>query len=184
MNYLTNYYKNLAESLQEQVNELENLILEYKKSRTQRVDIHDVEDKGEDAPMIHGRVVTKKGNPAGKGAAKERSVSFYPSQAFKTIQNYPGHQEGDAWDIISNAGRPTIENNPIYANLRAKGPALEVKRGDIVAGLERGEPRPKGGHEKGKGKKTAKKREAMRKAGQQNESMTYLQRLLDDLDQE
>ena len=181
MNYLTNYYKNLAESLQEQVNQLENL-LEYKKSRTQHVDVHDVEDTREDAPILHGVVVTKKGNPAGKGAAKERSVSFYPSQAFKTIQNYPGHQESDAWDIISNAGRPTVEGNPIYANLRGKGPALEVDRREIFPGQERG-LRRKGHHEKGRGKKAAKKREAIRKAGQQNESMTYLQRLLAEADQ-
>lgn len=182
MNYLTNYYKNLSEQLQEQVNQLENLILEYRKTKTQRVDVHDVENTGEDAPMLHGRVVTKMGNPAGKGAAKERSVSFYPSDAFKTIKNYP-YQESDAWETIANWGRPSVENNPIYANLRGKGPALEVDSREIVTGQERG-IRGKGGSEKGKGKKAAKKREAMRKAGQQNESMTYLQRLLDDLDQE
>jgi hypothetical protein len=60
MNYLTNYYKNLSEQLQEELNNLENVILEYRKTKTQRVDITDIENDGEEVPLIHGRVVPKK----------------------------------------------------------------------------------------------------------------------------
>lgn len=158
MNYLTQYYKNLSEQLQQQVNFLEKTILEYRKPETRQVDVHDVENTGEESPMLHGRIVTKKGNPAGKGAAKERDVTFYPSDAFKTIQNYP-HQESDAWETITNWGRPTVEDNPIYANLMGKGPALEVKSNEIAE-----EPTKRGGSVKGTGKKFLKKEKAKRMA--------------------
>jgi hypothetical protein len=158
MDYLTNYYKNLSEQLQEQINRLENVILEYRKTATQYVDIHDIERTGEDVPMLHGRVVTKKGNPAGKGAAKERDVSFYPGMG--AMPNYSGNDEADAWEAISNSGRPTVENNPIYANLMGKGPAQEVKRGEVSDTEER----RRGHSEKGTGKKVKKKEQAIRKA--------------------
>jgi hypothetical protein len=161
MNYLTNYYKNLSEQLQEQVNHLENLILEYRKTRTQRVDIHDVERTGEDVPMLHGVVVTKKGNPAGKGAAKQKPVVFYPGMG--AMPNYPGAKHGqdeiDAWETITDSGRPTVEGNPIYANLMGKGPAQEVVRGEISSG----EKRRRGHSVKGTGQKEKKKKEAIRR---------------------
>ena len=159
MNYLTNYYKNLSEQLQEQVNQLENLILEYRKTKTQHVDIVDVERgyRGE-APLLHGRIVTKKGNPAGKGAAKERNVGFYPGMG--SMPNYPGNDEADAEETIYDWGRPSVENNPIYANLIGKGPAQEVKRGEIFdTDINR-----KGGSVKGTGKKVQKKEKAIRMA--------------------
>lgn len=155
MQYLTNYYKNLSEHLQEQVNYLENLILEYRKTSTQRVDIHDIERGGEDVPLIHGRIVTKKGNLAGKGAAKQRDVGFYPGMG--AMPNYVGHDEADAWEAISDTGRPTIEDNPIYANFMAKGPAQDVLRGEIFD-IER---RKRGHSVPGTGKKAAKKKQAI-----------------------
>jgi hypothetical protein len=162
MNYLTNYYKNLSEQLQEQVKQLEYLILEYRKTETQHVSAHDVERTGEDVPMIHGRVVTKKGNAAGKGAAKEKNVGFYPGMG--TMPNYPGAQhsqdEIDAWDTISNSGRPTVEGNPIFANLMGQGSPLEVKRNEIFDTEER----RRGNSEKGTGKKAMKKEKAIRAA--------------------
>jgi|694.fasta_scaffold52562_3 hypothetical protein len=159
MNYITNYYKNLSEQLQEQVNQLENLILEYKKTKTQRVDIVDVERgyRGE-APLLHGRIVTKKGNPAGKGAAKERDVAFYPGMG--SMPNYRGNDEADAEETIYDWGRPTVENNPIYANLVGKGPAQDVLRAEIFdTQINR-----KGGSVKGTGKKAQKKAKAIRSA--------------------
>jgi hypothetical protein len=161
MNYLTNYYKNLSEQLQEQVKQLEYLILEYRKTETQHVSAHDVERTGEDVPLIHGRIVTKKGNAAGKGAAKERDVSFYPGMG--AMPNYPGAKHGqdeiDAWDTISNSGRPTVEGNPIFANLMGQGSPLEVKRNEIdTEGHRRGNSVP------GTGKKVRKKEQAIRRA--------------------
>jgi hypothetical protein len=160
MDYITNYYKNLSKQLQEQVSQLENLILEYRKTKTQRVDIHDVERTGEDVPLLHGRVVTKQGNPAGKGAAKERNVGFYPGMGAMPNYGRAGQDEADAWETISNSGRPTAENNPIFANLMGQGPAQEVTRGEIFDT----EQRTRGGSVKGTGKKAQKKAKAIRSA--------------------
>ena len=158
MDSLTNYYRNLCEQLQQQVDYLENLF-EYRTTKTQRVDIVDVERgyRGE-APLLHGRIVTKKGNPAGKGAAKERDVAFYPGMG--SMPNYRGNDEADAEETIYDWGRPSIENNPIYANLIGKGPAQDVRRAEIFnTGRNR-----KGGSVKGTGKKARKKAKAIRSA--------------------
>jgi len=160
MNYLTNYYKNLSEQLQEELNNLENVILEYRKTKTQRVDITDIENDGEEVPLIHGRVVTKKGNPAGKGAAKERDVAFYPGMG--SMPNYGGGDEADAEEAIADWGRPTVDNNPIWANMMGRGPAQDVRRRELFNpnrfGPDRGHNRP------GTGQKAKKKAQAIRSA--------------------
>ena len=165
MNYLTNYYKNLSEQLQEELNNLENVILEYRKTRTQKVRIDDIGWEGEEVPLIHGTVVTKKGNPAGKGAAKDREVAFYPGMG--SMPNYgkgipSGTDEADAEEAIADWGRPTVENNPIYASLKGKGPAQDVRRGELFNpsrfGPDRGHNRP------GTGQKAKKKAQAIRSA--------------------
>ena len=156
-------YKKFVDEIDEQINYLanyrDNLILEYRKTKTQRVDIVDVERgyRGE-APLLHGRVVTKKGNPAGKGAAKERNVGFYPGMG--SMPNYPGNDEADAEETIYDWGRPSVENNPIYANLVGKGPAQDVRRAEI---FDTGR-NIKGGSVKGTGKKLKKKEKAIRSA--------------------
>jgi hypothetical protein len=156
-------YKKFVNEIDEQINYLanyrDNLILEYRKTKTQRVDIVDVERgyRGE-APLLHGRVVTKKGNPAGKGAAKERNVGFYPGMG--SMPNYPGNDEADAEETIYDWGRPSVENNPIYANIVGKGPAQDVLRAEI---FDTGRNR-KGGSVKGTGKKVQKKEKAIRSA--------------------
>ena len=156
MDYITNHYKNLCEQLQGRVNHLENLILEYRKKRISHVDIHDVERTGDDAPMLHGRIVTKHGNPAGKGAAKEKDIAFYPGMG--AMPNYRGFDDvADAWETITNSGRPTVQDNPIYANLMGKGPAQEVRTAEIFDN----ERRRRGHSEKGKGQKARKKRIAI-----------------------
>jgi hypothetical protein len=159
MDSLTNYYRNLCEQLQQQVDYLENLF-EYRTTKTQRVDIHDIERGHEDVPLIHGRVVTKKGNAAGKGAAKERNVGFYPGMGSMPNYGRAGQDEADAWETISNSGNPTAENNPIFANLMGKGPAQDVRRAEIF-NTERNR---KGGSVKGTGKKAQKKAKAIRSA--------------------
>ncbi len=54
MNYLTNYYKNLSEQLQEKINNLQKL-LETKDEDTVEVTIHDSDrDEGEFHPTIKG----------------------------------------------------------------------------------------------------------------------------------
>jgi hypothetical protein len=152
MNYLTNYYRNLSEQLQEKVNYLENLILEYKKKPIEKVDIRDVEVTGEDVPMLHGRIVTKRGNPAGKGAAKEKNVTFYPGMG--SMPNYSGNDEEDAWEIIRDTGNPTVENNPIYASMKGKGEPQEVRADEI---RQKGLDRVRGHSVPGTGQKVKKK---------------------------
>jgi hypothetical protein len=157
MDYLTQYYRNLCEQLQKEVDYLENLF-EYRTTKTQRVDIHDIERGHEEVPLIHGRIVTKKGNAAGKGAAKERNVGFYPGMG--SMPNYRGNDEADAEETIYDWGRPNVNDNAIYANLRGKGPAQDVLRAEIF-NTERNR---KGGSVKGTGKKARKKAKAIRSA--------------------
>jgi hypothetical protein len=159
MNYLTNYYKNLSEQLQEELNNLENVILEYRKTKTQKVSIEDIENVGEEVPLIHGRVVTKKGNPAGKGAAKDKAVAFYPGMGSMPNYGGGGTDEADAEEAIADWGRPTVENNPIYASLIGKGPAQDVKRAELFNPSRFGSN--KGGSVPGTGKKAKKKERAI-----------------------
>jgi hypothetical protein len=158
MNYLTNYYKNLSEQLQEQLNHLENVLLEYRKTKTQRVRVDDLEWDGNPVPLIHGTVVTKKDNPAGKGAAKTNPVAFYPGMG--SMPNYGGNDEADAEEILADWGRPNVADNALYASLKGKGPAQEVRRGEI---FDTSRSR-KGGSVKGTGKKVKKKEKAIRSA--------------------
>ena len=152
MDYLTNYYKNLSEQLQHRVNNLKQL-LEYRKKSTVHLDVVDVDPyTGEDVPRIMGTEVTKKGNPLGKGARKEKIFSVYPGMG--AIRNV-GDQEYLTRDIVSNSGRPTVQDNPIYASMLGKGPALEVGSGEVFH--NRSDMRRKGGSEPGMGKKFKKK---------------------------
>ena len=160
MNYLTQHYKNLSEQLQEQLNHLENLILEYRKTPTRKVSIGDIDWDGEEVPLITGRVVTQRGNPAGKGAAQDRAVGFYPGMG--SMPNYgkgipSGTDEADAEEAIADWGRPTVDNNPLYASLKGTGPAQDVRRRDLfVVDRDR-----KGGSVPGTGKKAMKKERAI-----------------------
>ena len=162
MNYLTNYYKNLSEQLQEELNNLENVILEYRKTRTQKVSIDDIGFEGESVPLITGTVVTKKGNPAGKGAAKDRAVAFYPGMGSMPNYGGGGTDEADAEEAIADWGRPTVEGNPIYASLKGKGPAQDVRRGELFDPSRFAKKR---GHSvTGQGQKVKKKEQAIRSA--------------------
>jgi hypothetical protein len=160
----SNQYESYSDKIDEQINHLTNLILEYRKTKTQKVRIDDIGWEGEEVPLIHGTVVTKKGNPAGKGAAKDREVAFYPGMG--SMPNYGGasvqNDVADAEEAIADWGRPTVENNPIYASLKGKGPAQDVRRGELFNpnrfGPDRGHNRP------GTGQKAKKKAQAIRSA--------------------
>lgn len=162
MNYLTNYYKNLSEQLQEKVNHLEQL-LEYREKRTVYLRPTNVDPyTNESVPRIQGIETTKKGNPLGKGARQEKSFSVYPGMgAIKGIGS-DSDVETFAWQTVSNSGRPTVENNPIYASMHDQGPPLQVNRGDLF--------RPdfdipiKGGSVPGTGKKLRQRNYAQRMA--------------------
>ncbi len=161
MDYLTNYYKNLSEQLQEKFNNLEQL-LEYRKKSTTYLDVVDVDPyTGEDAPRIIGTEVTKKGNPMGKGAKKEKTVSIYPGMG--AIQSMGSDQEELAWETVRDSGRPTVENNPIYASMHGKGPAIQVKTAELFQ--DSSDIRTKGGSIPGTGQKLRQKNYAQRMAG-------------------
>jgi len=163
MNYLTNYYKNLSEQLQEKVNHLEQL-LEYRERRTFYMRPTDIDPyTNESVPLISGRETTKKGNPLGKGARKEKTFSVFPGQ--ETIRGIGSDSDVEmlAWETVSDDGRPTVENNPIYASMHNQGPPLEVNRGDLVI---RDYHIPiKGGSVPGTGKKLRQRNYAQRMAG-------------------
>ena len=94
-----------------------------------------------------------------------------------------GNDEADAWETITNWGRPTVEDNPIYANLRGKGPAQEVRTGEIFSD----EGRRRGGSVKGTGQKVRKKNLAIAlakaKADRERlqEKVNHLQKILEDV---
>jgi hypothetical protein len=134
----SNQYEQYIHKIDEQINHLtshlRDVILEYRKTRTQKVSIDDIGWEGEEVPLITGTVVTKKGNPAGKGAAKDKAVAFYPGMG--SMPNYgkgvpSGTDEADAEEAIADWGRPTVENNPIYASMKGVGPAQDVRRGEL-----------------------------------------------------
>jgi hypothetical protein len=168
MNYLTNYYKNLSEQLQEQVNNLEQL-LEYRKKGTTYFDVLDINPYSGDktAPLVVGTEVTKKGNPRGKGAKKTETFSFYPGMG--AITNMGSNQEELAWGALGaevyrrgdggdNPGhftRTIHTNNPIYNSFRGMGPPLEVRSDQLFK--DTSDMRQKGGSVRGTGKKAKKK---------------------------
>jgi len=126
MNYLTNYYKNLSEQLQEQVNHLEALL---EKVKTRLIDVEDVEHVGQGEYTIVGRIA----DGGGKGAQKTRGVYFEPE-----------------------IGRP-MKDYRDAAKIGAE--PIEVPENELNI-----EPRSKGHHVPGRGKKAIKKALAIAKA--------------------
>lgn len=168
MDYLTNYYRNLSEQLQQQLNTLEQLF-EYRKRNTTYLDVVDVDPyAGEDVPRIIGTEVTKQGNPLGKGAKKTKTVSMYPGMG--AIQNMGSDQGELAWETVSDSGRPTVENNPIYASMQGKGSPLQVASGELFQ--DRTDMRLRGGSVPGTGKKLRQRNFAQRMAQLQNPQTT------------
>jgi len=159
-------YEEYINKIDEQINHLTNhltdVILEYRKTKTQKVSIDDIGWEGEEVPLIHGTVVTKKGNPAGKGAAKDKAVAFYPGMGSMPNYGGGGTDEADAEEAIADWGRPTVENNPIYASMKGKGPAQDVRRGELFDPSRFAKKR---GHSvPGQGQKVKKKEQAIRSA--------------------
>jgi hypothetical protein len=128
--------------------------LEYQTKKTTYLDVVDVDPyTGESVPRIIGTEVTKKGNPLGKGAKKTQTVSIYPGMG--AIKSMGSDQEELAWETVSDSGRPTVEDNPIYAGMMGKGPALEVGTAELFKDIT--DMRTRGHSEPGMGKKAKKK---------------------------
>jgi len=151
MNDLTNYYKNLSEQLQEQVNQLENMLDEARRMTrdirdvntgnmvpTRKVEIEDWDPyTGEDVPLVMGKYADNKG----KGSQKNRRVSFYPGSSL------PGEKRAkesmDASELGQNWAGPPGDNVFMSASQIGAAPldvsASEIKeirrkRGDSVKG--------------------------------------------------
>jgi hypothetical protein len=162
MNYLTNYYKNLSEQLQEQVNQLEALIAEAKRVdpktgkaiSTREIRVTDyLSDSGEDVPLVMGEYADGKG----KGAQKTKEVRMYPGRAFLDIPD--AHSEFKlAQDLGSDNPSTPPSENPIHQAIMT-GKTMDVNPGEVreVSGK-------KGGSRPGSGKKAMKKRLAINAA--------------------
>jgi len=148
MNYLTNYYKNLSEQLQEKVNHLENVLVEYqlktranKQSRTgERIPVRDVvlQDMYDDQFEV---------SPAkGKGAARERTGMMPATGVFP---QFGINQEQDY--VIDTAAPYMTDDNPIKRALRHGG-SIEADASQISMN-----PRERGRNVRGAGKKKLKK---------------------------
>jgi hypothetical protein len=79
-----------------------------------------------------------------------------------SMPNYSGHDEADAEEAIADWGRPTVDNNPIWANMMGRGPAQDVRRAELFNPSRFG---PNRGHSvPGTGQKAKKKAQAIRSA--------------------
>jgi hypothetical protein len=169
MNYLTNYYKNLSEQLQEQVNQLEALLAEAKKGvdkktgktvETRKIEVVDFDPyTGEDMPIIMGQYADGRG----KGAQKTRQVKFYPGYAFTDMSRE--EEEAYARDLDANQPLYSRDENPLARSMYKTGEALTVRADEVRHGEVR---ERKGGSVPGTGKKARDKRIAIALAKPQN----------------
>jgi len=115
MNYLTNYYKNLSEQLQEKVNHLQNLISEAQKE-TEDVIIDDAErDEGEYHPTLQGRLAK------GKGSKRGRQVNIEPGRAIVGVSKET--EINDAHELANG----DADKDNIYKT----GKAIKVNKSEI-----------------------------------------------------
>ncbi len=112
MNYLTNYYKNLCEQLQEKLNYLEKEILEAKRE-TEYVIIDDAEkEEGEYTPTLQGRIAK------GKGAKRGKQVDIEPGHAI------PGESKQTEIHHAIELANGDADKNNIYKT----GKAIKVNK--------------------------------------------------------
>jgi hypothetical protein len=115
MNYLTNYYKNLSEQLQEKVNYLEKIILEAQRE-TEHVIIDDAEtEEGEYTPTLQGRLAK------GKGAKRGRQVDIEPGDAI------PGESKQTEIHHAVELANGDADKDNIYKT----GKAIKVNKSSI-----------------------------------------------------
>lgn len=112
MDSLTNYYKNLCEQLQAQVNYLEQTILEAQRG-TEDVIIDDAEtDEGEYIPTLYGHLAK------GKGAKRGRKVTIEPGNAI------PGESKQTEIHHAIQLAKGDADRNNIYKT----GKAIKVNK--------------------------------------------------------
>ena len=166
MDYLTNYYRNLCEQLQDQVNQIENILNEARRMTrdvrdvntgnmvpTRQVEIEDWDPyTGEDVALVMGKYADNRG----KGAQKNRRVSFYPG--FSLPGERRTKEAMDAAELGQNWAGPPGDNVFMAASQLGAAP-LNVRASEIEEIR-----RKKGGSVKGRGQKYQKKLMAQIKA--------------------
>jgi len=120
MNYLTNYYKNLSEQLQDQVNYLQKMILEVQKENkrnTEKVIVTDAETpEGEYLPVLQGHYAS------GKGAKRGRYVEFDAGDAI------PGESKQTEIHHAIELANGDADKDNIYTT----GKPIKVRRKEIA----------------------------------------------------
>jgi hypothetical protein len=131
MDYLTNYYKNLCEQLQDKLNYLEQMIAEARRG-TVMVDVDDIErDEGGDR-IIVGRLAS------GKGAKTDRTITFYP-QKEHDMDDYRNAAKIDAEPMEIRSNEIMHEPRERGRNVRGAG-AKRVKKEIAQHGAELKKP--------------------------------------------
>lgn len=176
MNYLTNYYKNLCEQLEQKINYLESHLNEARKAMNvktgrmvpvRRVDVQDFDPyTGEDVPMMMGQYADGRG----KGAQKTREVQFYPGEA---VPNLTRSQESEAAYVLTDPGANTWGGNRTFSDaigsgfLRGQGAPMDI----VASELSEIRPRKAGSAARGRGKKSMKKKMAIIRAKYKDKSV-------------
>ena len=138
MNYLTNYYKNLSEQLQEKVNHLQQLIESKRKTEDVLVTGYEVTGRGPTEPskMKISGVLTK-----GKGAKRGREVVVDAGDAIGGLRLLgTGLRPGTGLDPVEAfvAGVPASRENVIGTS---KTPTITVSKRDLNPDLYDGADR-------------------------------------------
>lgn len=186
MDYLTNYYKNLCEQLEQKIVHLESHLNEARKVMNvktgqrvpvRRVDVQDFDPyTGEDVPMMMGQYADKKG----KGAQKTREVQFYPGEA---VPNLTRSQEDEAAYVLTDPGANTWGGNRTFSDaigsgfLRGQGAPMDI----VASELTEIRPRKAGSAARGRGKKAMKKKMAIIRAKYKGKSVN--EELLNEIEQ-
>lgn len=171
MDYLTNYYKNLCEQLEEKINHLESHLNESRKVMNvktgrmvpvRRVDVQDFDPyTGEDVPMMMGQYADGRG----KGAQKTREVQFYPGDA---VPNLTRSQESEAAYVLTDPGQNRWGGNETFSKaISRSGSPLDI----VASELSEIRPRKAGSAARGRGKKAMKKKMAIIRAKYKDKSV-------------
>ena len=181
MNYLTNYYKNLCEELEQKINYLESHLNEARKAMNvktgqrvpvRRVDVQDFDPyTGEDVPMMMGQYADGRG----KGAQKTREVQFYPGDA---VPNLTRSQESEAAYVLTDPGANTWGGNETFSKaISRSGSPLDI----VASELSEIRPRKAGSAARGRGKKAMKKKMAIIRAKYKDKSVN--EAMLNEIEQ-
>lgn len=181
MSYLTNYYKNLCEELEQKINYLESHLNEARKAMNvktgqmvpvRRVDVQDFDPyTGEGVPMMLGQYADGRG----KGAQKTREVQFYPGDA---VPNLTRSQEDEAAYVLTDPGANTWGGNDTFSKaISRSGSPLDI----VASELSEIRPRKAGSAARGRGKKAMKKKMAIIRAKYKDKSVN--EAMLNEIEQ-